>query len=73
MSDKPKTYYGAPTPLSTGPHPDPLAKMHCADCCFFHKGYRLQRMRVPSFCNHHFHSVAHDDPACAQFGVKDVP
>ncbi|MDA8251643.1 MAG: hypothetical protein M0Z28_21075 [Rhodospirillales bacterium] len=73
--DPNRTYYGAPIPRSKGPHPDPLAdamaSRHCVDCRHFHKGYRLQGMKVPPFCNAGFCSVSHDDPACKDFAEKD--
>lgn len=49
----------------------PRSVRHCADCRHFHKGYRLQGMKVPSFCNAGFCSVSHDDPACKDFAEKD--
>lgn len=51
--------------------PNNAPTKHCADCRHFHKGYRLQVMKVPSFCNAAFCSVSHDDPACKDFAEKD--
>jgi hypothetical protein len=44
----------------------------CDMCRFWHRGYRLQSMKMPSFCNKHFHSQAGDDPACKQFEHIDT-
>jgi hypothetical protein len=44
---------------------------HCANCQHFRKGYRLQGLKVPDFCNWHFHSPSHDDPACDEFKAKE--
>ena len=44
---------------------------HCKDCAHFHKGYRLQGVKVPDFCNKHFHSQSADDPACTEFAPKE--
>jgi len=30
-----------------------MADERCIDCAHFHRGYRLQGMRVPDFCNRH--------------------
>ena len=44
---------------------------HCTDCWHFQRGYMLQGMRVPSFCNRHFHSQHGDDPVCEQFEANE--
>lgn len=46
---------------------------HCDECRFWSKGYRLQGMKVPSFCAKHFHGQAGDDPACAEFAFASCP
>jgi hypothetical protein len=38
----------------------------------FQRGYRLQGIKVPDFCNRHFHSQRSDDPACQQFEPKEA-
>lgn len=43
----------------------------CDECRFWHKGYMLQRSRVPAFCNRHFHSQRGNDPACKDFAPKE--
>ncbi len=48
-----------------------MTDRRCTDCAHFHRGYRLQGMRVPDFCNRHFHSQHGDDPACGQFEPKE--
>jgi len=53
-----------------------MADERCIDCAHFHRGYRLQGMRVPDFCNRHFHSQHADDPACNEFkpaAQEDTP
>ncbi len=45
---------------------------HCDECRFWSKGYRLQGMKIPSFCDKHFHSQAGNDPACDQFAADDL-
>ena len=44
----------------------------CADCAFFKRGYRLQSLKIPDWCDKHFHSQRHDDPACDQFRSTPV-
>ena len=43
----------------------------CDTCKHWHKGYRLQGSKVPSFCNRHFHSQPGDDPACKEYESKE--
>ena len=43
----------------------------CQTCKHFQRGYRLQGMKVPDFCNRHFHSQRSDDPACKQYEPKE--
>lgn len=45
----------------------------CNDCIFFKRGYRLQGMKVPDWCDKHFHSQRRDDPACDQFSTIPHP
>lgn len=46
-------------------------RKQCDQCEHWHSGYRLQGMKVPAFCNRHFHSQAGDDPVCEQFTQKE--
>jgi hypothetical protein len=50
-------------------------RKRCVDCKFWKRGYRLQGMKVPDFCDKHFHSQSGDDPACTEFSsiVGDEP
>ena len=42
----------------------------CRDCAFWRNGYTLQTLRVPSFCDRHFHSQSGDDKACEDFNDR---
>jgi len=42
----------------------------CLTCYFFKKGYRLQGLKIPDFCEKHFHSQSSDDPACKEYQEK---
>ncbi len=44
----------------------------CKDCRFFKRGYRLQNMKIPDWCDRHFHSQRSDDHACAEFQPMDT-
>ena len=44
---------------------------HCKDCRFFKRGYRLQGLRVPDFCDRHFMSQRSDEPACRDFEEQE--
>jgi hypothetical protein len=43
----------------------------CKNCRFWSKGYRLQTMKTPPFCDRHNHSQPGDDPACMEFQAKE--
>lgn len=43
-----------------------MTRATCKDCRHFKRGYRLQGMKVPDFCNRHFHSIRSGDLCCAQ-------
>ena len=43
----------------------------CRDCAFWRNGYTLQTLRVPSFCDRHFHSQRGDDKACEDFNDRE--
>lgn len=43
----------------------------CQTCKHFQRGYWLQGMKVPDFCNRHFHAQRSDDPACKQYVKKE--
>lgn len=45
---------------------------HCDSCRYFGRGYMLQGMKVPSYCNRHFHSQRGDDPACKDYSEIDT-
>lgn len=47
-----------------------MTRPTCETCAYWHKGYRLQGFKVPSFCVRHHHSVAGDDPACREHQEK---
>jgi hypothetical protein len=48
-----------------------MSRETCNDCSFFKRGYRLQGMKVPDWCDRHFHSQRSDDPACKDFNPKE--
>lgn len=43
----------------------------CKECRHWRKGYMLHGLRVPDFCNRHFHSQRSDDPACKEFETRE--
>lgn len=44
----------------------------CKQCRYWRKGYRLHSLKVPDFCDRHFHSQRGDALACAQFENIDT-
>lgn len=49
-----------------------LSADSCGNCRFFRRGYRLQGLKVPPWCDRHFHAQSADDPACQQHERIDV-
>jgi hypothetical protein len=47
-------------------------RYRCDTCRYWHRGYRLQGMKVPDFCTRHAHSQPGDDPACREYSTSDM-
>lgn len=46
-------------------------RKQCDQCYYWHKGYHVQGMKVPSFCTRHHHSQLGNDPACPEYADKE--